>query len=157
MEVEVSSRSLSTAKARKFDGAVWTRIELCSCQSLKKPGASLLVYTTALVTKERCRARQASWCSLVESGGCQELSRARYLVCKRSSRLMSSKREGIVRPIASKSAIALHLGFPIHKGALFLFLHVKVRFAIAKTLLATNKEQPKPASTGKCTLDTKKQ
>jgi hypothetical protein len=47
--------------------------------------------------------------------------RARYPVCKRSSRLMSSKREGIVRPIASKSAIALHLGFRIHEGALFLF------------------------------------
>ncbi|MEG4917436.1 hypothetical protein [Microcoleus sp. B7-D4] len=29
--------------------------------------------------------------------------------------------EGIVRPIASKSAIALHLGCPIHKGASFLF------------------------------------
>jgi len=42
-------------------------------------------------------------------------------VCKRSSRLMSSKREEIVRPIASKSAIALHLGFRIHEGALFLF------------------------------------
>jgi len=40
---------------------------------------------------------------------------------------------------------------------LFLFLHVKVRFAIAKTLLAIDQEQPKPASTGKCTLDTKKQ
>jgi len=65
--------------------------------------------------------------------------------------------EGIVRSIASKSAIILHLGFPIHKGASFLFLHVKVRFVITKTLLATNKEQPKPASTGKCTLDTKKQ
>jgi hypothetical protein len=65
--------------------------------------------------------------------------------------------EGIIRPIASKSAIALHLGFPIHKGASFLFLHVKVWFVITKTLLATNKEQPKPASTGKCTLDTKKQ
>jgi hypothetical protein len=38
-----------------------------------------------------------------------------------------------------------------------LFLHVKVWFAIAKTLLATNQEQPKPASTGKGTLDTKKQ
>jgi len=50
--------------------------------------------------------------------------------------------EEIVRSIASKSAIALHLGFPIHKGALFLFLHVKVRLVITKTLLATNKEQP---------------
>jgi hypothetical protein len=35
--------------------------------------------------------------------------------------------------------------------------HVKARFAIAKPLLATEREQPKPASTGKCTLDTKKQ
>ncbi|WP_445172604.1 hypothetical protein [Microcoleus sp.] len=51
----------------------------------------------------------------------------------------------------------MHLGFPIHKGASFLFLHVKVWFVIAKTLLATNKEQPKPASIAKCTLDTKKQ
>jgi hypothetical protein len=36
-------------------------------------------------------------------------------------------------------------------------MHVKVGFAITKTLLATEREQPKPASTGKCTLDTKKQ
>ena len=35
--------------------------------------------------------------------------------------------------------------------------HVKARFAIAKPLLATEREQPKPASTGKCTLGTKKQ
>jgi hypothetical protein len=65
-------------------------------------------------------------------------------------------REGIVRPIASKSAIALHLGFRIHKGALFLFLHVKVRFVITKTLLATNQEQPKAASTSKGSPCTKK-
>jgi hypothetical protein len=45
-------------------------------------------------------------------GGYQELSRARYSVCKRSSRLMSSKREGIVHPIVSRRAIALHLGLP---------------------------------------------
>jgi hypothetical protein len=38
-----------------------------------------------------------------------------------------------------------------------LFLHVKVWFGITKTLLAINQEQPKPASTGKGTLDTKKQ
>jgi hypothetical protein len=51
-------------------------------------------------------------------------------------------REGIVRPIASKSAIALHLGLPHSRGALFLFLHVKVKVVITKTLLATNREQP---------------
>ena len=50
--------------------------------------------------------------------------------------------ERIAPPIASKSAIALHLGFLIHKGAMFLFLRVKVWFVITKTLLATNKEQP---------------
>ncbi|WP_449416144.1 hypothetical protein [Phormidium nigroviride] len=38
------------AKARKFDGAVWTLIELCSCQSLLKPGASQLVLMTTLGT-----------------------------------------------------------------------------------------------------------
>ncbi|MEG3972058.1 hypothetical protein QUA00_31225 [Microcoleus sp. T2B6] len=65
--------------------------------------------------------------------------------------------EGIVRPIASKSAIALHLRFPIHKGASFLFLHVKVGFVITKTLLATEREQPKAASTSKGTNSTKKQ
>jgi hypothetical protein len=75
-------------------------------------------------------------------GGHQELSRARYPVCKRSSRLMSSKREGIVRPIASLTRSPWHLGFPIHKGASFLFLRVKVRFVRTKTLLATKKEQP---------------
>jgi hypothetical protein len=56
--VEVSSRLLWEAKARKFDGAVWTRIELCSCQSLLKPGASLLVYTTAAFTMEQGIARR---------------------------------------------------------------------------------------------------
>src|SRR4028118_270918 len=55
---ELRPRSLWEALRRKFDGAVWTRIELCSCQSLLKPGASLLVYTTALVTKERRRVRR---------------------------------------------------------------------------------------------------
>src|SRR4028119_432942 len=55
---ELRDRTHWAIKARKFDGAVWTRIELCSCQSLKKPGASLLVYTTAWGTKERCRARR---------------------------------------------------------------------------------------------------
>jgi hypothetical protein len=50
--------------------------------------------------------------------------------------------EEIVRSIASKSAIALHLGFPIHKGASFLFLHVKVWFVITKTLLASKTKQP---------------
>ena len=30
MEIEVSSRTLWEAKARKFNGAVWTTIELCS-------------------------------------------------------------------------------------------------------------------------------
>jgi len=38
-----------------------------------------------------------------------------------------------------------------------LFLHVKVWFVITKTLLATNKEQPKAASTSKGTNSTKKQ
>ncbi len=55
------------------------------------------------------------------------------------------------------NAIALHLGFPIHKGALFLFLHVKVGFVITKTLLATEREQPKAASTKKGSPCTKKQ
>ena len=38
--------------------AVWTLIELCFCQSLKKPGASLLVYRAAAFTMERRRARR---------------------------------------------------------------------------------------------------
>ena len=42
-------------------------------------------------------------------------------------------------------------------GGLFLFLHAKVRFAIAKPLLATEREQRKPASTSKDTNSTKKQ
>ncbi|CBN55394.1 hypothetical protein OSCI_1820010 [Kamptonema sp. PCC 6506] len=33
--------------------------------------------------------------------------------------------------------LTLRLGFRIHEGALFLFLHFKVRFVITKTLLAT--------------------
>jgi len=44
--------------------------------------------------------------------------------------------------ISGKNKAPWHLGFPIHKGALFLFLHVKVRFVITKTLLATDWEQP---------------
>jgi hypothetical protein len=40
---------------------------------------------------------------------------------------------------------------------LFLFLRVKVRFVRTKPLLATKKEQRKPASTGKGTNSTKKQ
>ena len=38
-----------------------------------------------------------------------------------------------------------------------MFLHVKVRFAITKTLLATEREQPKAAPTGQDTNSTKKQ
>jgi len=41
---------------------------------------------------------QASWCSSAESGGRQELSRARHPVCQGSSRLMSMMaRESFVR------------------------------------------------------------
>jgi len=96
---ELRDRTHWAIKARKFDGAVWTRIELCSCQSLLKPGASLLVYTTAAFTKERRRARHKPvgavrhWRRTPHAR-----SHTRYPVCKRSSRLMSMiARESFVR------------------------------------------------------------
>jgi hypothetical protein len=89
-------------------------------------------------------------------GECPTRSRARYPAQQAKQPTDVDDREGIVRPIASPGAIALHLGFRIHKGALFLFLHVKVRFVITKTLLATNQEQPKAASTSKGSPCTKK-
>ncbi|WP_272031594.1 hypothetical protein [Kamptonema animale] len=55
---ELRSRTHWAAKARKFDGAVWTLIELCSCQSLLKPGAIPLVYRFALGTRHRSIARR---------------------------------------------------------------------------------------------------
>jgi hypothetical protein len=57
--------------------------------------------------------------------GCQELSRVRYPVCKRSSRLMSSKREGIVRSIATLTRSPCTWDYRIHEGALFLFKNNK--------------------------------
>jgi len=45
-------------------------------------------------------------------GGCQELSRARYPEQQAKQPADVDDGEGIVRPIASKSAIALHLGLP---------------------------------------------
>jgi hypothetical protein len=78
-------------------------------------------------------------------GGHQELSRARYSVCKRSSRLMSSKREGIVHPIVSKSAITLHLGFPIHEVHCFsLKLVNKVLYGQKHCLLLIKNSQNQP-------------
>jgi len=44
------------------------------------------------------------------SGGCQELSRARYPAQQAKQPANVDDGEGIVRPIASKSAITLHLG-----------------------------------------------
>jgi hypothetical protein len=55
------------------------------------------------------------------SGWRQELSRAHYPVCKGKQPANVDDGEGIVRPIASKSAIALHLGLPHSWGALFFF------------------------------------
>ena len=51
------SRTHWAVKAKKFDGAVWTLIELYSCQSLLKPGGSSLVYRFALGTRHRGIAR----------------------------------------------------------------------------------------------------
>ncbi len=122
-----------------------------------KPGASQLVYRAVAFTMERIIARRIRVRAVRHWRRMPDAIAPCHPVCKRSSRLMSSKREDIVRPIASKSAIALHLGFPIHKGASFLFLHVKARFVITKPLLATEREQPKAASTSKGTTSTKKQ
>jgi hypothetical protein len=104
LEIEVSSRTLWEAKARKFNGqfGLWRSLYTRSRESILKPGASQLVYRTALDTQS-VAGHDAF--ELVLFGRKRRmphaLSRARYPVCKRSSRLMSSKREGIVRPIVS--------------------------------------------------------
>jgi hypothetical protein len=60
---ELRDRTHWAIKARKFDGAVWTWIELCFCQSLLKPGVSQLVYSTTVFTGALPGTTQASWCS----------------------------------------------------------------------------------------------
>ena len=87
--------------------AVWTLIELCFCQSLLKPGASQLVYRAAAYTMERRRARRKPVSAVRHWRRMPDAIAPSYSVCKRSSRLMSMLAVTIVRPIASKSAIAL--------------------------------------------------
>ena len=80
-----------------------------------KPGASQLVYRAAAFTMERRRARR------IRVGAVWHWRRtpkafARPLSCLQAKQPADvDDGEGIIRPIASKSAIILHLGFPIHE------------------------------------------
>ena len=159
LEVEVSSRTLWAAKGRKFNGqfGLWRSLYTRSRESLLKPGASQLVYRATAFTMERRRARHKP-VGAVRHRRRTPRAFARPLSCLQAKQPADvDDREEIIRPIASPGVIALHLGLPHSWGALFLFLHVKVRVVITKTLLATNREQPKPVPTGQDTNSTKRQ
>jgi hypothetical protein len=142
--VEVSDRSQRQPCSKVWLLAVWTLIELCLTQAwveIEARSEPVGVQVRRLYDGAGHRTTQASWCSSALATDTQRASAE--LSCLQAKQPADvDDREEIVRPIASLTLAPWHLGFPIHKGASFLFLHVKVWFAIAKTLLATNQEQP---------------
>ena len=140
-------------------GAVWTWIELCltlAWVNIEARSEPVGVQGSRLYDQAGHPTTHSSWCSLALAADAKSFRAPAILFASEAvgwCRWWRGNHSSDSQP----NAIALHLGFPIHKGASFLFLHVKVWFVITKTLLATEREQPKPASIAKCTLDTKKQ
>lgn len=108
-KLKASSRTHSAIKARKFDGAVWTLIELCvsSRESILKLAIEPVgVQDSRLYDGASPGTIQASWCSSVLAGNARrDRALPNCLQAKQPADVDDG--EGIVRPIASPGAIAL--------------------------------------------------
>jgi len=99
--LELAHAHSGQLRGESLTEAVWTLIELCLTRAwvdIQAKSEPVGVQDNRLYDGASPGTTQASWCCSAESGGRQELSRARYPVCKRSSRLMSMiARESFVR------------------------------------------------------------